>query len=267
MRTDDSKSRHRRTTQRSFTAQAEDFARSPLMNDPGLLARLVEWADVHGDEDVLDVACGPGLVAAAFAARVRRVVGIDVTSGMLARGRALAADRGAGNIRFVQADGEHVPFRTGAFRRVVSRRAFHHFGAPARVLAEMARVCAPDGVVIIEDQALPADAAVAEIMTTIDRLRDPSHTRAISPTAWEDLLRPSGLVLARIEVMPRELELDEWLPRAHPTPENAARVRRLLEHAARGEAAGPPARIVDGRLRFTLELQILRALPRPTGAG
>jgi SAM-dependent methyltransferase len=260
--------RHRETTQRSFARQAADFAHSPVVTDPAMLARLVEWADSRADHDVLDVACGPGLVAAAFASCARRVVGVDLTPAMLAAGAALAVERGAHNVRFVQADGERLPFAAGVFGRVVSRRAFHHFSDPAPVLAEMARVCAPGGAVVIEDQALADDPVVADAMTTIDRLRDPSHTRAVAPHAWASMLAACGLVLERIEVQPRELDVDEWLPRAHPPPEHAARVRALLAAVARGEAPGPPVREVDGRLRLTIDLQILRAAPRgPTGAG
>jgi ubiquinone/menaquinone biosynthesis C-methylase UbiE len=265
---DKGRTRHRETTQRSFARQAADFARSPVVTDPTLLARLVEWADPPVDHDVLDVACGPGLVAAAFAPRARRVIGVDLTAVMLAAGVALVAERAAHNVRFVQADVEHLPFAAGVFGRVVSRRAFHHFADPARVLAEMARVCAPGGAIVIEDQALPDDPVVADAMTTIDRLRDPSHTRAVAPHAWASMLGACGLVLERIEVHPRELEVDEWLPRAHPTPEHAARVRALLAAVARGDAPGPPVREVDGGLRLTIDLQILRAACRGrTGMG
>jgi ubiquinone/menaquinone biosynthesis C-methylase UbiE len=258
-----SEERHRRITEQSFARQAEEFSRSPLMTDPALLARLVEWCEVSGQEAVLDVACGPGLVAAALAPRAGVVVGIDVTAAMLSRAAEVAGERRASNARFVRGDVTHLPFPDARFDRVVSRRAFHHFPEPAAVLAEMARVCDPRGALIIEDQALPADPAAAEIMTTVDRLRDPSHTRAISPDAWPALFAASGLQLERMLIIPRELEVDEWLPRAHPTPENAARVREMLAAAARGEVPGLPARNVAGRLRFTLGLQLVRARPAP----
>ena len=252
---------HRQVTRESFARQAEDFSRSPLITDPAFLARLVDWSEVTGAESVLDVACGPGLVAAAFAPKVRRVVGVDVTPAMLTRAAGVVREAGATNAAFVLGDVCQLPFPTASFDRVVSRRAFHHFPVPAAVLAEMARVCTRAGTVLIEDQALPADRHAAETMTTIDRLRDPSHTRAMSPDDWSTLLGGAGLQLDRIEIVARELEVEEWLPRAHPPPENAAKVRALLDAAARGETPGLAARYVDGRLRFTLGLQLLRARP------
>jgi ubiquinone/menaquinone biosynthesis C-methylase UbiE len=249
---------HRRVTQESFAKQAEEFSRSPLMTDPALLARLVDWSEVTGAESVLDVACGPGLVASAFAPKARRVVGIDVTPAMLARAIGVVREHRQ-LVHFVLGDVRQLPFRAASFDRVVSRRAFHHLPDAAAVLREMARVCTPAGAVLIEDQAPPADRAAAETMTVIDRLRDPSHTRAVSPDDWPALLGGCGLRLDCIEIIDREIEVDEWLPRAHPPPENEAKIRSMLDAAARGQTPGLKARYVDGRLRFTLGLQLLRA--------
>jgi SAM-dependent methyltransferase len=231
------------------------------MTDPAALARLVDWAAVTGDEVVLDVACGPGLVAAAIAPRVRHVTAIDLTPAMLTRGVEVACEQGAANVAFVCGDVTALPCATDSFDRVISRRAFHHFPEPERVLAEMARVCRPAGAVVIEDQAPPADAGAADAMTTIDRLRDPSHTRAVDPASWPMLFATCGLTLDDIDVRPRELDVDEWMTRAHPPPEDAARARAMLEAAARGEIPGLDARHVDGALRFTIGLQIVRAHP------
>jgi SAM-dependent methyltransferase len=188
-------------------------------------------------------------------------VGIDLTPAMLARGVEVAREHGGTNVVFVRGDVGALPFLDATFDRVISRRAFHHFLDPSRVLAEMARVCRANGAVVIEDQAPPADARAADVMTTIDRLRDPSHARAVDPASWPDLFAACGLMLERVDVRSRELDVDEWMTRAHPSPQNAARARAMLEAAARGEIPGLAARHVDGALRFTIGLQIVRARP------
>ena len=251
--------KHRDTVRASFDKQAVEFAASPVMTDAAALARLVTWARVAGAERVLDVACGPGLVAAAFAPHVASVIGVDLTPAMLARGTAIVNERGIANVAFALADVERLAFPDGRFDRVVSRRAFHHFPDPARVLAETARVCRPGGAVVIEDQAPPADPLAAEAMTTIDRLRDPSHTRAVAPGAWEALCAASGLELERVWQSSLELDFDEWITRAHPEPADGARAREMLESAARGEIPGLDAWHVGGALRFTVGLQLVRA--------
>src|SRR5204862_825198 len=89
------------------------------------------------------VACGPGLVAVAFAAVARHVTGIDVTPAMIERARAHAAEKGVANVGWHVGDVLPLPYPKGSFSIVVSRFAFHHFPDPRAVLAEMRRVCAP----------------------------------------------------------------------------------------------------------------------------
>ncbi|HEX8200635.1 MAG TPA: class I SAM-dependent methyltransferase, partial [Isosphaeraceae bacterium] len=50
----------------AFDDQAEQFERAPVQSDPHALARLVRIAALPPDSLVLDVGCGPGLVAEAF---------------------------------------------------------------------------------------------------------------------------------------------------------------------------------------------------------
>ena len=251
---------HLDTVRESFEKQAEDFSRSPVMTDAEALDRLAAWTGLSGTELVLDVACGPGLVAVALAAGARHVVGIDVTPAMIARACEVVAERGAANVTFALGDGTQLPVSDGAFDRVVCRRSFHHFPDPGAVLAEMSRVCVPGGMVVIEDQAALPDHQAAETMRTIDLLRDPSHARAVDPGAWEPLFERCGLVRDRIALHPRDLDFDEWMNRAHPDPADASRARELLEAAARGEIPGPRAWQSGGALLFRIEFQIVRAV-------
>jgi ubiquinone/menaquinone biosynthesis C-methylase UbiE len=66
-----------------FTRQATVFnVAAPIRNEDALRL-IVEAAAPGPDDTVLDVACGGGLVALAFAPHVRRVTGIDMTPAML----------------------------------------------------------------------------------------------------------------------------------------------------------------------------------------
>ena len=249
---------HREAVRASFEKQAEEFSRSPVMTDSDALERLVTWSQLTDEARVLDVACGPGIVTAALAPHARAVIGIDLTPAMIARGTEIVTAQGAHNVIFILGDAARLPFFDSSFDRVISRRSFHHFPDPAAILSEMARACAPGGGIVIEDQALPADPVAAETMTTVDRLRDPSHTRAVAPDAWRDLFAACGLQFERIEIVPREMDFDEWMNRAHPAPDDAARARDILEAVARGERSGPRAWRAGEALRFILDLQIIR---------
>lgn len=60
-----------------FTKQAVPFTQ--LKGHLDSVQTLIEWSTVASDDLVLDVACGPGLVACEFAKVARRVTGIDIT--------------------------------------------------------------------------------------------------------------------------------------------------------------------------------------------
>ena len=66
-----------------FTRQAEPFAQSQAIRNQAALEHIVAQAQAGPDDTSLDVACGPGLLACAFAHVVRHAAGIDLTPAML----------------------------------------------------------------------------------------------------------------------------------------------------------------------------------------
>ena len=63
-------SSHDSLIQDQFSRQAELFARSPELHGDAQVMLLVDAARAQSSDESLDVACGPGTVVAAFAARV-----------------------------------------------------------------------------------------------------------------------------------------------------------------------------------------------------
>jgi SAM-dependent methyltransferase len=83
-------SRHDDLILDQFTRQAVPFSTAPGIRDEEALRRLLECSGAGPADTVLDVACGPGLVVAAFAQRCRHVTGIDLTPAMIDRALPLA---------------------------------------------------------------------------------------------------------------------------------------------------------------------------------
>jgi hypothetical protein len=84
----------------------------------------------------------------------------------------------------------------------------------------------------------------------------------VDPARWEGLFEEAGLVLEAHEISAREMDFDEWMTRAYPTPEDARRARELLEAVVSGDLPGPAARRVDGALKLEIGFQILRGTRR-----
>ena len=116
---------------------------------------LLDAAGVMAGSRVLDVASGPGAVAAAAAARGAGVIGVDLSPQMVAVARARHP-----SLDFREADAERLPFPEGAFDAVVCNFGLGHFGRPERVAAEFLRVLAPGGRVALSWWDAPSRARV-----------------------------------------------------------------------------------------------------------
>ena len=127
-------STHRALIREQFTRQAVPFANAPAIRNVEMLDRIVDLSGAIASDTVLDVGCGPGLLACAFAARVRSVTGIDVTTAMLQQARAEQRSRKLPNAHWVQADATCLPYRDDEFSLVTSRLTFHHLVQPLAVL-------------------------------------------------------------------------------------------------------------------------------------
>jgi protein-L-isoaspartate O-methyltransferase len=73
-------SAHKTLGQESFTRQAEVYAVTPTVSDPARIVRLIEAIAPAPESRVLEVACGPGFLALAFAQRCREVVGLGLSN-------------------------------------------------------------------------------------------------------------------------------------------------------------------------------------------
>src|SRR3954468_13968856 len=176
-----------------FTRQATPFANATAMRDEEALRLLVEFSGAVTTDTVLDVACGPGLVVAAFAKVCRRAAGIDITPAMIEKAREHANALALANVEWHVGNVTTLPFPDRSFSMVVSRFAFHHFPDPLAVLREMARVATRPGRIVVADMAASDDPVRAAALNRMERLRDPSHTRAMSLADMRALFAAAGL--------------------------------------------------------------------------
>ena len=101
---------------------------------------LLDAVDAGRGTRLLDVATGPGYVAARASERGVETVGADFSETML----AYARDQVPG-AEFVHADATGLPFDDATFDAVVAAFLLLHLGSPERAVAEAARVLRPGG--------------------------------------------------------------------------------------------------------------------------
>jgi len=101
---------------------------------------LFEAVRLQPDTRLLDVACGPGALAAAAANRGARPVGVDLSPQMIELARRLHPAN-----EFHEADAEHLPFPDRTFDAVVCAFGLGHFPRPELAVAECVRTLLPCG--------------------------------------------------------------------------------------------------------------------------
>jgi ubiquinone/menaquinone biosynthesis C-methylase UbiE len=245
-----------------FARQADAYARMAQTRDERALEALVAIAGTRPEHRVLDVACGPGFLTLAFAARCAEAVGVDATPEWRERAQAEAARRGLENVRFETGDAEALRFDAGTFDRVACRAAFHHFPRPERVLAEMKRVARPEGRLLLADMLGSDDPSRATLHDRIERLCDPTHVRALPPAEFARLFAEAGLEPEREIPSSIDYDAEEWMAHGGPGEGTAREIVALLEGAIEGDRAGLRVRREDGRLRFTHRVAVFLLRPR-----
>jgi SAM-dependent methyltransferase len=156
----------------------------------------------------------------------------DLTDAMLDRARELAESHGL-TVKTVRHSAESMPHANGTFDLVTCRVAPHHFSAPTKFVAEVARVLRADGHFVLIDGTVDDDEPEAEAwLHQVEKLRDPSHNRFLTPRAWTQLCEAAGLRVEVCSLSPKKQPDLEWyFETAATSPENREAVRALIANA------------------------------------
>lgn len=134
---------------RVWDRQAKGFDRQMAFWERRLFEGDREWACDQARGDVLEVAVGTGRNLEHYPPEVR-LVGIDLSSEMLARARQRAAEvHPDADLR--EADAERLPFDDASFDTVVCTYSLCSIPDDRRAVAEMARVLRPGGALILAE--------------------------------------------------------------------------------------------------------------------
>lgn len=131
------------------TSAAEAYASALVPGLFGAWARdAISWAGISQGDQVLDVACGPGVAtrpAARMAGPAGRVVGVDSDPGMIAVARAASADDESVRLEWRCASAQGLPFEDKSFDVVLCLQGLQFFPDRICALREMARVLKSSG--------------------------------------------------------------------------------------------------------------------------
>ena len=189
----------------------EEAREYDAMDHSTVNARFVaDFLEFHGPGrggEILDVGTGPARIPIALcrADRKFRILGVDLAGPMLDLARRNASEAElTDRIRFARGDAKQLPFPDGRFEAVLSNTIVHHIPDPTFALAEMARLVAPSGTLMIRDLARPADDEAVRALVAL-------HT-ANEPVAARHMFRDSlvaSLTIDEVKATVRALGLPE----------------------------------------------------------
>ncbi|WP_158258332.1 class I SAM-dependent methyltransferase [Rhodopila globiformis] len=243
-----------------FTRQAAGFAARPELHAHEVLQLIVEAAAPGRDDRAIDLACGPGSVACALAERAAHVVGLDSTPAMLGQARALAANRNLSNVAWMQGSIYAAPFDDGSFAAVTCRFAFHHLEDPARAFAEMVRLTAPGGRIVLCDGLASDDPAKAFAFNAMERRRDPS-TVAFRTLGWLcGLFVSTGLGEPAVRMFQVPYLAADLVNGSFPEWNDRRGLLDLIECSVGGDTLGMGARETADGVRIAYRSAVLSAI-------
>lgn len=230
---------------------------------------LVNGAGVKDGSQVLDIACGSGVLARAaleHTGKAGRVVGLDAAPGMIAAAREVEPA-----IEWVLGSAEELPFADGEFDCVVSQFGMMFFQDRLKASQEMHRVTKTGGrLAIAAWHSIDRNPAYTDIVAVLDEHVSPEAANAVKvpfclgrPDKVSELLKQAGFKDISFETRSEqasfpssrtmvEVELRGWLPLfdIHLTEDTIADVlmksdAKLSKYAtATGEAVFPTSAYV-----------------------
>ena len=211
---------------------------------------LLRAAGVNAGTRLLDVASGPGYVAAAAAAAGATAVGVDFSSQMV----ALAARLNPG-IRFEEGDAESLAFPDRSFDAVAINFGVLHLARPDVALAEARRVLVAGGRCALTVWAKPEVSVgfgiVLRAIETHGRMdvplpEGPPFFRFSDPDEAARSLVAAGLADPRVEQIPLVWRLDSAAALYDAFVEGAVRTAALLKAQTPDALAAIRRAIADG---------------------
>jgi SAM-dependent methyltransferase len=245
-----------------FTRQATVFNTAAPITNENALQMVVDAGQPKPGDRVLDVACGGGLVAGAFAPHVAHATGIDVTPAMLERARVAAAEKGLTNLSWDQGDVTTLPYPDGSFDIVATRLSFHHFLEPLAVLREMVRVCKPGGRILVIDSCPSEDKEKAAAFNRLELLRDPSHVRALPLSEMKSVFAAAGLGEPAVTFSELRDVVGNLLARSYPHPGDDKKIIAMFRRSASDDSLGIPVGLDGETIHYAYPVAIC-AVRRP----
>lgn len=214
-----------------FGKNAKNYVTSKSHATGKDLAKLIEIADLKGNEYVLDIATGGGHTANAMAPLSKKVVALDLTEEIIHAARKFIEKNGYSNVEFVQGDAEQLPFSNETFDMTTCRIAAHHFPNITSFIKESFRTLMKGGTFLLIDNVSPERTDFDQFYNKVEKDRDYSHHRAYKKSEWYQMLEESGFEIEESHRFTKTFIFDDWCRLMNFTGEKKEQLSDFISQA------------------------------------
>lgn len=163
---------------------ASSWGQKIWVGDSEFNSKIVKFAELSGNENMLEVGIGTGDLATTLG--LKQITGVDISENMITECRKKHP-----SFHLVCADGEKLPFQDNSFDFVCCRNYLQNFNNPSRAFQEMIRVANPRGSIMVIESAVFENER--QIITEALRVVEPHHPLFLSHELIDNLFIANGL--------------------------------------------------------------------------
>ena len=155
------------------------------------IARAISHMNLRHDDRVLDLGIGTGVSLDYYPGDRGRIIGVDLSSGMLRKAREKIRERGLHNAAVFQADALHLPFGDDTFDHVFMSHVISVVSDPYKLIQEAQRVAKPGARIVMVNHFQSTNRFIAMVEKWLCPLCTKLGWR--SDLALQDLVRRTGV--------------------------------------------------------------------------
>jgi len=155
------------------------------------IARAISHMNIRPDDRVLDLGIGTGVSLDYYPPDRGRLIGVDLSSGMLRKAREKVRERGLQSAVVFQADALHLPFADDTFDHVFMSHVISVVSDPYRLIQEAQRVARPGARIVMVNHFQSTNRFIAMVEKWLCPLCTKLGWR--SDLALQDLVRRTGV--------------------------------------------------------------------------
>ena len=200
-----------------FKNRSEKYNQSSnWVHDDRLLSQMVEQAQLSGNEIVLDVACGTGLVSKSFKSKAAKVIGLDISEDMTKQSREFVDELIISSVE------KEIPIQNESVDVVVCRQGLQFVNLNL-ALKQIWRVLKPGGKVVFTHLAAYNVNDRADAFK-IQALRNPARVNFFVPGDLESYLELNGFDVKEVTHYRSRESVNKWINHGASTEEEREKI-------------------------------------------